>query len=179
MARPILNIPSRRLSITELNVVNWMTEVAQFIIDFQENHGRVASGDSINNTAVSLVKKGRISTVSLAVPEHTQFALQGRGPGGQPPINAIEAWIRSKPISVSGDEEITSLAWAIAKKIASEGTLSGTGPDDTKLNPGLIAANVTKFGKRHLNTMSNELAKSVADGLFQTLSGSESKLKAL
>ena len=180
MARPILNVPSRRLSVTEQQVITWLDSVGRFIIDFQENHGRVASGDSINNTVVSLNKKGRVSTVSLSVPGHTPYALQGRRSGGPPPVQSIIDWINDKgSFNLSGDEEVTAVAWAIVNKIAKEGTLSGTGPDDTKLNPGLIAANVNRIGKMHLNAMSKQLANNVADSLFKVLSGSDSKLKIL
>ena len=49
--------------------------------------------------------------------------LGGRRPGKQPPIKAIEDWIKAKGIKPIEDKmSISSLAYLIARKIANEGT---------------------------------------------------------
>ena len=55
--------------------------------------------------------------------DYTQQLELGRRGGTMPPINAIEKWIVDKGIMRNVEENITvtSLAWAIAKKIKREG----------------------------------------------------------
>lgn len=49
--------------------------------------------------------------------------LAGRGAGKMPPIDKIKKWIDQKGIqSINKNITTTSLAWAIAKKIAKKGT---------------------------------------------------------
>lgn len=51
------------------------------------------------------------------------YYLAGRAGGKMPPVASIEQWIRDKGIKPIQDKmSVTSLAWAIAKKIAREGT---------------------------------------------------------
>lgn len=169
MARPRLEISNSRLSITEKGVIDWMSEVAQFMIDFQERHNRTASRRSVDNYTVRQSNK----FISLLAVDYIAFALQGRRPGGFPPVEEIRRWIDDKGIA---SEDPDSMAWAIATKISQEGTLSGTGPDDTKLNPGLIAASVSRIGKKHLKNIADELAEKTADGIFKLLSGSKATL---
>lgn len=172
MAVPRINIGGRFPSKTEQEVINWVTGVAQFMIDFQERHGRVASGESINNYTITMRKEGfGKRTVMLDVLGYTPFALLGRGPGGQPPADNIARWLRDKGLveQFGGEESIMQAAFAIARKIAADGTLSGTGPDDTKLNPGLVAAFITNLGKQHLANIADDLAKQTADMMFRTL----------
>ena len=94
MATPQVNIGNQFPSVADKNVINWVTEVAQFMIDFQERHDRVATGDSIDNYRVKLERRGRSkSKVFLDVLGYTPFALQGRAPGAMPPPSALEQWI--------------------------------------------------------------------------------------
>lgn len=48
--------------------------------------------------------------------------LAGRMGGKMPPVKAIEEWVKKKGIFNVTGKAATSLAWAIAKKIAREGT---------------------------------------------------------
>jgi len=47
--------------------------------------------------------------------------IDPRGPGRQPPIEPIEAWIKRKSISVPAGITIKQFSFAIAKKIAKKG----------------------------------------------------------
>ena len=179
MARPNVDIGNQFPSKVDQEVLNWVIGVAKFMIQFQLRHDRVASEDSIDNYDIKLERRGRGKmNVFLSVLGYTPFALAGRKEGRMPPPAALSEWIVDKGLveEFGGEDNILSAGWAIAKKIADEGTLSGTGPDDTKLNPGLIAATISHLGKQHLANIGDELAKNVADSMFQKLSKSEAKL---
>lgn len=63
--------------------------------------------------------KGRIVGV-----DYTWYMQHGRSFGKMPPIKAIEQWIQNKGVfSVEKKNSVTGLAFAIAKKIAREGTI--------------------------------------------------------
>ena len=51
--------------------------------------------------------------------DYTEWLEHGRGPGGLPPISAIETWVNAK-LGLYGTEA-TSAAWGIAKTIQAEG----------------------------------------------------------
>lgn len=53
--------------------------------------------------------------------KYTEQLVFGRRPGALPPVSAIEKWVNAK-LGIYG-EEATSMAWAISKKIAAEGTI--------------------------------------------------------
>ena len=52
--------------------------------------------------------------------DYSEQLAQGRRPGKAPPIKQLERWVNAK-LGISG-QEATSIAWAISKKIAKEGT---------------------------------------------------------
>lgn len=53
--------------------------------------------------------------VSIRMPGYTVYMNEGRGPGKRPPMEALTVWMREKGIA-------ESMYWAIANKIAKEGT---------------------------------------------------------
>ena len=66
------------------------------------------------------------STATLFTPAHIQFAKYGRGPGKQPPVDEIHAWVSKKRFQFRKPNgrfmSYESTAWAIAKSIAKKGT---------------------------------------------------------
>lgn len=66
------------------------------------------------NMQKSLGAKGN----KLMGAHYEEWADRGRGPGGMPPINKIKEWVEVK-LNVA---DSTSVAYAIAHKIAKEGT---------------------------------------------------------
>ncbi len=52
--------------------------------------------------------------------DYSKQLAKGREPGKLPPIHQLERWVNVK-LGISGPEA-TSIAWAISKKIAKEGT---------------------------------------------------------
>lgn len=80
-----------------------------------EASGKKTSGEFANQLEV---KTGRDSGALFGV-----TYLAGRGAGKMPPVARIEEWVRQKGIfQIESDAQATGIAWAIAKKIAKEGT---------------------------------------------------------
>lgn len=57
---------------------------------------------------------GSNTRIVLDAPEYTRYMLYGRRPGKMPPVAPIASWCAKYGISIS--------PWAVAKKIAREGT---------------------------------------------------------
>ncbi len=53
--------------------------------------------------------------------EYAYWVEYGRKAGGMPPVKMIQEWIRKKHIA-GNEKEIESMAWAVAKSIAANGT---------------------------------------------------------
>lgn len=72
---------------------------------------------SLNNTKL---------VISLMLEEYWKYVEYGRGPGKRPPIDAIENWIRIKPVIPDARNgripNSRQLAFMIARKIGNEGT---------------------------------------------------------
>jgi hypothetical protein len=58
--------------------------------------------------------------VIVSGPSYVYVLEKGRRPGKMPPVSNIEAWVRSKSLSI--DKSVESVAFGISKKIAEEGT---------------------------------------------------------
>lgn len=54
-------------------------------------------------------------SVKIDAPFYTPFMINGRGPGGRPPMSPIKEWLKQKGMA----EE---LYWAVSTKIMEEGT---------------------------------------------------------
>lgn len=54
-------------------------------------------------------------SIRLGMPSYTPFMINGRGPGGRPPMAPIKEWLKGKGLA----EE---LYWAVSTKIMNEGT---------------------------------------------------------
>jgi len=75
-----------------------------------------ASGRWINSLEIISSK----NKITLLGEKYTDQLVYGRKGGTMPPVKAIEQWIKDK--GIVPNIPITSLAWAIAKKIQKEGT---------------------------------------------------------
>ena len=105
---------------TEKILFDEFTSIKEDIISLYDNRGRRASGDFANEMEVEVDGL----TVRLLGAAHSEYVVEGRGPGKFPPIDRIEKWIEDKGIAATIEGEITvsSLAFLIARKIAREGT---------------------------------------------------------
>ena len=66
-------------------------------------------------------------SVKISMEDYGKYVENGRGPGGFPPIDKIQEWVEVKPISIQPDmngkiPSVRQVSFAIAKKIAEEGT---------------------------------------------------------
>lgn len=92
-----------------------------FVAIAKEFFKAVASELDPYTTEKSKVKVNNFKSVSLTTVKHVQFAKYGRGPGKQPPIDPLIAWVKKKGI-VTSDKEARGTAFAIAKSISKKGT---------------------------------------------------------
>lgn len=75
---------------------------------------------------------GRTSGMLRIQPTESGFQLigwkysgtyeEGRKPGGMPDVDAIITWMQAKGIGINDRDQLTRYAWAIARKIAKQGT---------------------------------------------------------
>lgn len=89
-----------------------------------------ATGDWINSVEVR--RNG--TEISIWANDYTQWLVQGRAPGGRPPINPLVRWVEAK-LGATG-QEAKSIAYAVATKIEKEGT--NYHPEGTDLVDGVL-----------------------------------------
>lgn len=83
-----------------------------YLIPKHEALGQKATGNWINKLEV----QGNV----IRGEKYTEQLVYGRKPGKRPPITPIENWVNAK-FGITG-KQATSFAFAIANKIANEGT---------------------------------------------------------
>jgi hypothetical protein len=93
--------------------------------------------------------------------DYTEQLVQGREPGGMPPVQNLVEWIEAKPITPWENMTIESMAWAIAKKIAREGTeyfkQGGTDLIQAVITPERIRKIINAVGKSMVNNFQLEI----------------------
>lgn len=87
----------------------------------------INASNTLSNTASTIVEiDGTSLMVSFNLEDYWKYVEYGRGPGKRPPIDAIEQWIKVKPIipdPINGRVPTTKqLAFLISRKIGMEGT---------------------------------------------------------
>lgn len=84
-----------------------------------------ASGNLQNFETHITINEGKF-LITFELADYWKYVEYGRGPGKQPPIEAIEEWIRVKPIIPTAQSnkipDTRQLAYLIARKIGREGT---------------------------------------------------------
>lgn len=60
-------------------------------------------------------------TFQILGKDYTQYLTNGRGSGNKPPIDNLKRWVTAK-FGYTDDRQVTGAAFAIANKIANEGT---------------------------------------------------------
>ena len=103
-----------------------------------------------HTTQKSEIKVNNFLSVSIFTPAHVQFAKYGRGPGKQPPLDPLIAWVRKKGI-ITGEKNIRGAAFAIARSIGKNGTKSYV-PNA----PNAIEEALTKHMKNYVNKINVE-----------------------
>lgn len=87
----------------------------------------INASNTLSNTASTIVEIDDTRLmVSFNLEDYWKYVEYGRGPGKRPPIDAIEQWIKVKPIipdPINGRVPTTKqLAFLISRKIGMEGT---------------------------------------------------------
>lgn len=87
----------------------------------------INASNTLSNTATTIVDvDGTTLSVSFNLEDYWKYVEYGRRPGKRPPIDAIEQWVKVKPIipdPINGRVPTTKqLAFLISRKIGMEGT---------------------------------------------------------
>lgn len=87
----------------------------------------INASNTLSNTASTIVEIDDTRLmVSFNLEDYWKYVEYGRGPGKRPPIDAIEQWVKVKPIipdPINGRVPTTKqLAFLISRKIGMEGT---------------------------------------------------------
>jgi len=119
-------------------IFTFMNTLRIEIIREQEKLKLRATGQS----AKSLRVEATNTVGKLLGDEAIIFQETGRRSGRMPPIEKIKMWVAvgKYGITATSDKDRTSIAWAIAKKIANKGTLISTFPNGSGLLSNVITA---------------------------------------
>lgn len=101
---------------------NEMLSLKADLIQKHIDLGMKATGKWIDNLEVFVETEVDFYIAEIIGLDYTEQLVQGREPGAMPPIQNLVEWIEAKPITPRDNISVESLAWAIAKKIAREGT---------------------------------------------------------
>ena len=107
-----------------------ITNIVERMLELYRNQlidKNINASNTLSNTATTIVEvDGTTLSVSFNLEEYWKYVEYGRGPGKRPPIDAIEQWIKVKPIipdPINGRVPTTKqLAFLISRKIGMEGT---------------------------------------------------------
>ena len=117
------------------SIYDTLEDIKQKIIDEYRAKGLKASGDFERN--IKIGRQGRYKVV-LTLPYYSEFISKfksnegGRGPGGFPPVDAIEKWVKDKGLNLRDlstgrftkrtQSTYKQVAFLIGRKIADQGT---------------------------------------------------------
>ena len=113
-----------------ITVNDTIKEIVDRMLDLYKNklvdNNINASNTLYNNASTVIEVNGLTLSVSFNLDEYWKYVEYGRRPGKRPPIDAIEQWIKVKPIvpdPINGKIPSTrQLAFLISRKIGMEGT---------------------------------------------------------
>jgi len=106
-------------------------ELEKVALDFQSEAQAILrkNGNDVTGRLINSIKvqPAQVTANSIVVPitmlKYGEWVDDGaeRGRGGQPPVQAIEQWIKLKRISPPKGFTVNQFAWAVAKKIKNQG----------------------------------------------------------
>lgn len=107
-----------------------ITNIVERMLELYRNQlidKNINASNTLSNTASTIVEvDGTSLMVSFNLEDYWKYVEYGRRPGKRPPIDAIEQWIKVKPIipdPINGRVPTTKqLAFLISRKIGMEGT---------------------------------------------------------
>ena len=103
----------------DLKIILWDV-VDNFLIPKFNKLGMKASGQWLDALNVKVDSSNGKIQGQIWGADYTQYLVNGRRPGKRPPISVLESWVNNK-FGIYGTEA-KSMAFAIANKIAKEGT---------------------------------------------------------
>lgn len=126
--------------------------------------GSIASGELLEFTTDISFNNERF-VVSFILPDHWKYVEYGRSPGRkQPPISAIEDWIRIKPIIPDGRTgkipDTRQLAFLIARSIGEKG-IEAKKPLTKALYSDEAESLITQIKQEILSQVRNYIAESI------------------
>ena len=131
----------------------WAQDIGRALIQLMESKDRVASGRTIKSLFVRVNKLG-VATLEGA--ETIVFTLFGRRPGKRPPSDAIEQWVREKPVRPAQGQTLKQVAFAVGTKIAREGV-------DPITSVNRLEDLVEQAGKKHVRKMAQVQAEYLSE----------------
>lgn len=113
-----------------IQVNSTIKEIADRMLELYRNQlidKNINASNTLSNTATTIVEvDGTTLSVSFNLEDYWKYVEYGRRPGKRPPIDAIEQWVKVKPIipnPINGRVPTTKqLAFLISRKIGMEGT---------------------------------------------------------
>ena len=107
-----------------------ITNIVDRMLDLYKNKlvdNNINASNTLHDNASTVIEvNGLTLSVSFNLEEYWKFVEYGRRPGKRPPLDAIEQWIKVKPIvpdPINGKIPSTrQLAFLISRKIGMEGT---------------------------------------------------------
>lgn len=107
-----------------------ITNIVERMLELYRNQlidKNINASNTLSNTASTIVEvDGTSLMVSFNLEDYWKYVEYGRRPGKRPPIDAIEQWVKVKPIipdPINGRVPTTKqLAFLISRKIGMEGT---------------------------------------------------------
>lgn len=91
-----------------------MLDLPSRIREESDYRGKVASGKTLASLRTAVLTAPKYVVGTLTGGDWWKFVGNGRGPGKMPPVGPIESWLASRGLDYS--------PWAVAKKIAAEGS---------------------------------------------------------
>lgn len=107
-----------------------ITNIADRMLDLYKNKlvdNNINASNTLHDNASTVIEvNGLTLSVSFNLEDYWKYVEYGRRPGKRPPLDAIEQWIKVKPIvpdPINGKIPSTrQLAFLISRKIGMEGT---------------------------------------------------------
>lgn len=144
-----------------------LTILGQEIIAKHDELGMRASGEFAKSIEQETTMQAGRYIGKVSGLDYAQYLVSGRPPSGKmPPVEAIKQWIEHKGIKpLKENTSVSSLAWAIAKKIAKDGTKyfqhGGTDLIESVVTPQRIQTIIDKVRilevNFFINTLKNQL----------------------
>lgn len=158
MAKVKVNSRPRGRPARMLNpMIEWTTEIGEWMIRWMENNNRIASGDSVDSFEVTAIQNPLY--VELKASSSVKYALQGRNAGSFPNLGGIKQWIKDKGISLI-DISLDSLAFLIGRKIARSGT------SQPRLKIQNIQFAIKQIGKKHMDKLADNIAEDISNSIL-------------